>query len=310
MSKKLVIQMDAPEGFNPVTDSTLMLALEAQKRGYEVFYYLPSQIAAISGEIFAQVTPITFFDRTEDFFERGTAQSMNLEEADVILIRQNPPYNMEYLGCTWLLERLKHPKVLNNPANIRNRPEKIFPLEFPEYIPPTCMSANIETLMAFSEEHQNIVLKPLYGYGGLSIFHITPDSYNFKPLIELMLSQSPEPLILQPYLPEVRTQEKRILLVNGELVGGYNRIPSENEIRVNTSRGGTAKTGELTPRQIEISEAIGKVCKLEGLMLVGLDVIGDTLIEINTTCPTGLRMMQKLYGEDLTVPFWDAVEAL
>ncbi len=308
--KKLIIQMDAPESFNPVTDSTLMLALEAQKRGYELHFYTPSQLASVSGEVIAQTRPITFFDRTENFFEYGEVAAMNLEQADVILIRQNPPYNMEYLGCTWMLERLKNPKILNNPTNIRNRPEKIFPLEFPDYIPPTCISADMATLTAFREEHKNIVLKPLYGYGGLSIFHIKPDSHNFKPLLELMLAESPEPVILQPYLPEVMTGEKRIILINGEIAGSFNRIPSEGEIRVNTSRGGGYAPTELSPRQRELSQKIGAICKNENLMLIGLDVIGDYLIEINTTCPTGLRVMQELYDEDLTVTFWDAVEAL
>ena len=302
MSKKLVLQMDPPESFNPVSDSTMVLALEAQSRGYEIFYYMPSQLAVYEHEIIAQVRPITFCDRTENFFEQGEISTMNLEEADVILIRQNPPYNMEYLGCTWLLEQLNHPRVLNNPAAIRNRPEKIFPLEFPEFIPPTCISADKPTLQAFREKHQDVVLKPLYGFGGSSIHHIMPDDPHFESLLDSMLD---EPVILQPYLPEVMTQEKRILLVHGKMGAAYNRLPPAGDFRTNNSIGGTYSATELTPRQTEIAKIIGKICAAEGLALVGLDVIGDQLIEINTTCPTGLRAVQALYQRNLAVDFWD-----
>ncbi len=303
---KLIIQMDEPEEFNPVTDSTMALALEAQNRDYEVFYYTPSQIAALDDRIVAQVRPITFFDRTENFFERGKSQTMDLEKADVILIRQNPPYNMEYLGCTWLLERLKHPKVLNNPASIRNRPEKIFPLEFPDFIPPTCISSDKATLTAFREEHKDIVLKPLYGFGGASIHHIKPNDTKFDELLGENLN---EPLILQPYLPDVMTEEKRILLINGKIAGAYNRLPPEGDFRTNAAVGGSAAKTTLTERQELIAKAVGAACAKEGLMLIGLDVIGDYLIEINTTCPTGLRSFQQLSDLDLTKTFWNEIES-
>ncbi|MDG1287237.1 MAG: glutathione synthase [Rickettsiales bacterium] len=302
---KLVIQMNEPDGFNPVTDSTMALVFEAQARDYDVFYYAPPQIAAVNSEIIAQVRPITFFNRTDDFFEHGELQPMNLEEADVILIRQNPPYNMEYLGCTWLLERLQHPKILNNPTAIRNRPEKIFPLEFPELIPPTCISSDKTTLTAFREEHKDVVLKPLYGFGGQAIHHITPESNGFDALVDKMVA---EPIILQPYLPEVMTEEKRILLVNGKMAAAYNRLPPEGDFRTNAAVGGSAEKTTLTARQIEIAETVGDVCAKEGLMLIGLDVIGDFLIEINTTCPTGIRAVQQLYDQNIAKTFWNEVE--
>lgn len=309
--RRLVIQMDDPHSFNPNTDSTLALALEAQGRDYEIYYYRPNQIGVMEGKVIAQAKPIQFFDRSKSFYEYGDVETIDLETADVILIRQNPPYNMEYLGCTWLLERLQKPKVYNRPASIRNRPEKLFPLEFEQYIPPTCISADTEVLRRFREAHPDTVMKPLYGFGGASIFRFTPESENFNPALELLMATTngKEPVILQAFLPQVMQEEKRILLIDGELAVAYNRVPAQGEIRSNGARGGSAQKTELTPRQREIATAVGGLCKTEGLMLVGLDVIGDYLIEINTTCPTGLRVVEGLYGLNLAAQFWDAVEA-
>jgi len=309
MSKTLILQMDEPESFNPATDTTMALALEAQERGYALWYYTPRQLACVNGEVAAPCRPIRFFKRPAKFFERDEAQQRRLEEADIILIRQNPPYNMEYLGCTWLLEELRRPKIFNHPGSIRNRPEKLFPLEFPQYTPQTCISADVDTLMAFRREHPDTVIKPLYGFGGQAVYHLPPQSQNFESLIVQLLSSSPEPLILQPYLPEVMREEKRILLINGKVAAAYNRIPAEGDFRSNGAVGGSAAPTELTARQREIAESVGDICAREQLMLVGLDVIGDWLIEVNTTCPTGIPVVERLYGLNLAKIFWDAVEA-
>jgi len=309
MTKTLIIQMDEPSGFNPKTDSTLELALEAQRRDYAVYYYTPPQLTCRNGEIVAQVTPITFRDQREDFYTTGEPREMALEEADVILIRQNPPYNMEYLSGLWLLDRLSHPKVLNNPASILKRPEKIFPLEFPHYVPPTCISADVAQLKAFQQQQGECVLKPLYGYAGQSVFHISADGRNLQALLETLLSHSGEPLILQEFLPDVATKDCRLLLIEGELVATMGRIPAKGEIRANGVHGAVFKATTPTARQEEIARVIGKTCRDEGLLLVGIDVIGDTLIEINTTCPTGMRVGREFLGVNLAGLFWDAAEA-
>jgi len=296
---KLIIQMDDPESFNPLTDSTIALAIEAQARSMEVFYYTPNQIAAANGTIEAQLRPITFFaDKSENFFERGEAFTIDLEEAHTILIRQDPPYNMEYLGCTWLLERLKKPKIWNNPTAIRNHPEKIFPLEFPEFLPATCISADRTTLKRFHNKHEVVVMKPLYGFGGAEISLLQKGD-------TLPKGEFSEPMILQEYLPEVMTEEKRIMLINGKIVAGYNRRPPEGDFRTNMAIGGSAHAATLTPRQTEIAEAVGKHCAAKGLLFVGIDIIGDYLVEINTTCPTGIPAVKKLYNTDIAKIFWD-----
>ncbi len=297
---KLIIQMDEPETFNPLKDSTMALALEAQARGMEVFYYTPSQIAAVDGEILATVRAIEFFAKAENFFQRGEPTVMNLEEADTILIRQNPPYNMEYLGCTWLLERLQHPKVWNNPAAIRNRPEKIFPLEFQAYTPATCISADVEQLRTFHRKHGKLVMKPLYGFGGAEISLLEAG--------DTLPAPTDEPMILQEFLPQVQIEENRIMLINGKIEGAFNRRPPEGDFRTNGGIGGSAHVAQLTARQIEIGEVVGKRCKAEGLLFVGLDVIGDYLIEINTTCPTGIPIVKQLYDIDIAKIFWEAAQ--
>jgi glutathione synthase len=304
---KLIIQMDRPEGFKYESDSTLALALEAQKRGYEISYFTPNEIAVVNGEIVAQTKPIRFFEQPDHFFEQESSETTALETADIILIRQEPPYNMQYLGTTWILERLKNPKIYNNPTAIRNRPEKLFPMAFPDYLPESCISEDTETLVQFRKKHGDVVVKPLYGFGGADIELITSDE---DEKFETLIGQDRhEPIILQPYLPEVMTEEKRIILIDGELTGAYNRRPSDQDFRTNGAVGGSAHETKLTPIQQKIASKVGKFCKEEGLMLIGLDVIGDKLIEINTTCPTGLRMLEKLYGINAAGAFWDAVEA-
>lgn len=305
---KLIIQMDEPESFDPTKDSTLALAIEAQARGMEIFYYTPSQIAAVNGKIQARVRPIEFYEEQEEFFKRGDFFVMDLEKADTILIRQNPPYNMQYLGCTWLLEQLQHPKIWNHPAAIRNRPEKLFPLEFPEFIPPSCISADMNRLKAFRAEQGDVVMKPLYGFGGDSIYLVKATEASFTAKVMELKGEENLPIILQRYLPEVLTEDKRIVLIDGEIVASFNRRPAKGEFRTNMAIGGSAHKTELSERQTEIAQKVGGVCKEEGLLFVGLDVIGDHLIEINTTCPTGILAVKRLYDIDIAKIFWDVAQ--
>lgn len=306
---KIFLQIDPPEVFNPKTDSTMSLALEAQKRGHKLFYYLPEDLSNDRGEVCATVRPIVFYPREVDYFEVGEPRRASLEkEANVVLIRQDPPYDMAYLTTTWLLEGLKKPKVLNKPKALREHPEKLFPLQFPQFCPPTLISANMDDLQAFQREVGVCVLKPLYGHGGHGVLKIPATGENLDALLEMLLIQSPEPVILQQYLPFVEQEEKRILLINGEFAGVFGRIPAENEIRTNMRVGGKPIPTTLTTKQHEICKAVGAVCKKEGLMLVGLDVIGDWLTEVNITSPTGLRAVEDLYGENPAAMFWDAVE--
>jgi glutathione synthase len=305
---KVFLQCDHPSRFNPHSDSTIPLALEAQARGYEVYYYTPSQLSAVNGCVMAQARPITFYPRLTDWYEEGAAQFVSLEEAaDVILVRQDPPFDMAYLTTTWLLGMLKKPRVFNSPRALRERPEKLFPLHFPAFCPPTLISANVEELLAYQQEIGEAVLKPLYGHGGHGIFRIPADRSNLAALLEMLFQHSGEPVILQQFLPAVATEEKRILLVNGEIMGAFGRIPAKGEIRSNMRVGGEVIATTLTPYQQEICEAIRPFCQQEGLMLVGLDVIGDTLTEINITSPTGLRALEMLYQTNTASHFWEAV---
>jgi glutathione synthase len=309
MPARIAIQMDPPERLNPALDSTLFLALEAQIRGHLISWFHPSELATTEHSVFAPLKPLTVHDRLEHFYESGAPTSTNLETVDIVLIRQDPPFHMGYLSTTWLLERLKNPRILNNPTAIRNHPEKLFPLDFPEFLPPTRIAADAQAIRAFHREQGEIVLKPLYGFGGHGIFKIGRDGGNLDSLLETLLGvPTPEPLVAQRFLPQVTAEEKRILLINGEIAAAFGRIPQQGDIRSNMRVGGQAVETTLTPRQKDAAAAIGATCAREGLMLAGLDMIGDHVIEINITCPTGLRAAQKLLGVNLAQTFWDAVE--
>jgi glutathione synthase len=310
MAHLIALQMDPPDTLNPATDSSLYLALEAQRRGYRLIWYHPSTLRAENGHILANGYPLTVYDRAENFYEQGSLETMDLEQADFVLIRQDPPYNMPYLMTTWLLELLQHPVVLNRPVALRNLPEKLFPLQFPSFCPPTLITSDRNALHAFRAEHQDIVLKPLFGFGGEGVQLVKHDNPHFGHILDSYFTAAPEPLVAQPFLPLVSTQEKRILLVNGEIGAAFGRIPAEGDIRSNLRVGGTAIATELTPRQRDIAQTVGTRCKREGILLAGLDVIGDWLIEINITSPTGLRAAEKITGNNLAVPFWNAAEAM
>ena len=309
MKLKIAIQMDPVAGINPRTDSTLLMGVEACKRGYEVYYYTPDKLSYNDGMITASAYRITFFADPADYYKLGESLTLDLKTMDVVLLRQDPPFNMAYITTTHILELLA-PKtlVVNDPASVRNHPEKIFPLQFRQFMPPTLVSADLAAIEAFRDEHKDIIIKPLYGHGGRSVLRLKPDDDNLSTLMEMHLATSSEPLMVQAFLPEVRTGDRRIVLIDGRVGGVMGRIPAEHEIRANFRVGGSPAKAELTPKQREICEVLGPIFKAKGLVFVGLDVIGDYLTEINITSPTGLVQMNKLNGTKLEADVWDAVE--
>ncbi len=308
MPRTLALQMDPLPSIRPRSDTSLLLGVEAQARGYRVFQYVPSALSAHGGEVTARAVPVRLMLDDSHWFEAGEPVSLPLSECDVVLMRQDPPFNMDYITATYLLERADpRTRVFNHPTAVRNHPEKLFPLEFPDYIPPTLISTSAEDITAFHRERRDIVLKPLYGYGGAGIIRVRAEGENLGAVLELMLAGG-EPLIAQPFLPEVRDGERRMIVIDGEIKAIMGRIPAAGEIRANLALGGTAVVVEMTPRQKLIGEAVGAVLKQRGLLLAGLDFIGDCLIEINITSPTGLQALNALYGLRLEVDFWDAAE--
>lgn len=305
----VALQMDALERINPLSDTTLLLAQEAQQRGHELWHYLPESLSLGEGGLSAEIAPITIDLSTPPYATLGGRERRLLSDASVVLLRQDPPFDMAYVTSTYLLESLPaKTKVLNDPFHVRNNPEKLFPLQFAQFCPPSCITRNVADIEAFRRAHGDIVIKPLYGHGGHGVFRLSRDDANAQALVEMLLRERGEPLVLQPFLPEVATQEKRIVLIGGEVVGAIGRIPPQGDIRSNLRVGGKAVPTELTPRQKEICEALAPVLREKKLLLVGLDVIGDWLNEINITSPTGLRQLKALYGTMPEKQFWDAVD--
>ena len=309
MSRNVAIQMDPVEGINPRGDSTLLLGHEAITRGYEVFCYEPKSLSIQGDEITAQARPVIFRTDPNDYFTAGDWRKIDLRTMDVVLMRQDPPFDMNYLTATYILERLQ-PDVLvvNDPKSVRDCPEKIFPLLFGDFMPPTLISADNEAIREFREQHKDIIIKPLYGHGGNAVFRLREDDGNFSALLEFFFARSPEPLIFQKYLAEVVSEDRRIILIDGKVAGVLGRIPAAGEHRANFRVGGTAAHVELTPRQQQICDIIGPELKKRGLLLVGLDVIGDWLTEINVTSPTGLQGINRMYGRVIEREVWDAIE--
>lgn len=308
MNLRVAIQMDPLAGINPKSDSTLRLGLEAQARGHRLFYYTPDTLSWREGAVSAVAHPVKFFADESHYFELGNPSRTDLSTMDVVLLRQDPPFNMHYITTTYLLERI-HPKtlVVNDPASVRNCAEKIFPFEFQRFMPPTLVTSDIAEMERFQADHKDIVIKPLYGYAGHSVFRVAPGE-NVGALLAKHFSGHSEPLIAQKFLPEVKDGDRRIILIDGEVGGVLGRIPAENEIRANFRVGGTAAKAELTPRQRECCEALKPVLKARGLLFAGIDMIGDYLTEINLTSPTGLAYMTKLYGIKLEANIWDVIE--
>ncbi|HRW29148.1 MAG TPA: glutathione synthase [Emcibacteraceae bacterium] len=310
MSLHVALQMDPVETININGDSTFALGLEAQKRGHKLFHYLVEDMSYIKDRVKAHAKPLTFRRELGHHYTVGEKEQIDLgSDIDVILMRQDPPFDMGYITATHILEHI-HPKtlVVNDPASVRNAPEKIFLTRYPGLMPPTLITRNKDDVKAFRKEFGDIIIKPLYGNGGAGVFRIAAGDQNMGSLIEMFQEFYVEPFIVQKYLPEVRKGDKRIILVDGVAVGAINRVPSDDEVRSNMHVGGDARKTELTARENEICEAIGPELKRQGQIFVGIDVIGDYLTEINVTSPTGIQEIQRFDGTDIAALIWDAIE--
>ncbi|PKR88505.1 glutathione synthase [Pleomorphomonas diazotrophica] len=310
MSLSVAVQMDHIASIRLAGDSTFALMLEAQKRGHSLFHYTPDKLTLRSGRVTAAIEPVVVRDEPGNHFTLGSPEKTDLSTLDVVLLRQDPPFDMAYLSTTYMLERI-HPStlVVNDPAEVRDAPEKLLVMNYPELMPETIITRDPEEIRAFRAEFGDIVLKPLYGAGGQGVYHVKPDDDNFSAFLELFMTQSRDPFIAQRYLPAVRAGDKRIILVDGKFAGLVNRVPAEGDLRSNMVRGGAAATTEVSKRDLEICEAIGPELRDRGLIFVGIDVIGDKLTEINVTSPTGIRAIKRLGGPDVAALVWDAIES-
>ncbi|WP_105984374.1 MULTISPECIES: glutathione synthase [unclassified Brucella] len=310
MALKVAVQMDHISTVNITGDTTFALSLEAQKRGHELFHYTPDRLSMRDGVVSARVEKMEVRDVKGDHYTLGEPVRRDLTEMDVILLRQDPPFDMNYITTTHLLERI-HPKtlVVNDPAWVRNSPEKIFVTEFPDLMPETLITKDPQEVMDFRREFGDIILKPLYGNGGAGVFHLADGDRNLTSLLEMFGQLFREPFIAQRYLKDVRAGDKRIILIDGEPVGALNRVPSETDARSNMHVGGRPEQSKLTPREREICARIGPSLKERGFILVGIDVIGDYMTEINVTSPTCIREIERFDGTNIAALFWDAVEA-
>jgi glutathione synthase len=301
--------MDPVAGIDINADSTFVLALEAQARGHNLFHYGPQDLSLNQGRVMARARPMSVQRASDGHATLGDAVALELAQVDVVLMRQDPPFDMAYITATHILEYI-HPQtlVVNDPVNVRNAPEKLFVTHFDGVIPPTLISSDLYEILAFRAEHKDIIVKPLYGNGGTGVFHVTPDDENLNALMEMLTGLYREPIVVQRYVPEIRQGDKRIILVEGEPVGALLRVPAQGESRSNLHVGGTAYQSTLTPRETEICQIIGPTLKEMGLLFAGIDVIGDWLTEINVTSPTGLQEINRFDGVKLEANIWDAIE--
>ena len=312
MPLKVAVQMDPVEGINIETDTTFMMMMEAQSRGHGLWVYTPDKLSLEDGRVRARGRPITLRAQRGDHVTAGAMETLDLaDEVDVVLMRQDPPFDMAYITATHLLERV-HPGtlVVNDPAEVRNAPEKLFVTGFPGVQPPTLVTLDAQAIYDFREKHGDIVLKPLYGGGGSGVVKLKADDPNLDALLELHAMIGREPLVAQAFVPAVVKGDKRILLVDGEPVGAINRVPASGQVRSNLARGGRAEAVELTARDRELCAIIGPELKARGLLFVGIDVIGDYLTEINVTSPTGAQQLKRFGGADAAALLWDRIEAL
>jgi glutathione synthase len=309
MPLDVAFQMDHIAGLHIAGDSTFALMLEGQRRGHRLYHYTPDRLAMRDGRILARVEKATVRDEPGNHYTLEAAAEADLSDFDVVHLRQDPPFDMGYITTTHLLERI-HPQtlVVNDPAHVRNAPEKVFVTEFPDLMPPTLITRDRKEIVAFREEHGDIILKPLYGNGGAGVFRLAGGDENLAALLEIFEDAFREPFVVQRYLPAVRQGDKRIILVDGVVAGAINRIPAAGEARSNMHVGGKPEPIELTTRDREICARLGPVLKERGLIFVGIDVIGDYLTEINVTSPTGIREVKRFGGADIAVLVWDAVE--
>jgi glutathione synthase len=307
---KIAFQMDPIGPIDIAADSTFRLAEEAQARGHELFYYTPDQMAYQEGRLTARGWPLQVQRIVGDHAILGDEQEVDLAEFDVIWLRQDPPFDMHYITTTHLLDRV-HPKtlVVNDPFWVRNYPEKLLVLEFPELTPPTTIARDLGTIKAFKQKHGDIIVKPLYGNGGAGVFRLDQNDRNLASLHELFTGFSREPLIAQKFLPAVSKGDKRVILVDGEPVGAINRVPAAGETRSNMHVGGRPEKIELSARDHEICRAIGPLLREKGQIFVGIDVIGEYLTEINVTSPTGIQELERFDGINVAEKIWQAIES-
>ncbi len=309
MAYHIGVQMDPVEQIDIRGDSTFALMLEAQKRGHKLFYYQADHLSMIGDQLRAKGRDLEVFDEVGAHFKASEPYSLDLSKLDVVLLRQDPPFDMHYITNTHLLERI-HPQtlVVNDPVHVRNAPEKLFVMDYADLMPKTLITRQIEDVKAFRAEYKDIIIKPLYGNGGAGVFLLREGDTNLASLVEMFDQMYREPYIVQQYLPDVRAGDKRIILVDGEPVGALNRVPASGETRSNMHVGGRPELIDLTAHDREICEVIGPELKQRGLLFTGIDVIGDKMTEINVTSPTGIREIARFGGADIAVLIWDAIE--
>jgi glutathione synthase len=310
MSLKVAIQMDPIGPIDINADSSFRIAEEAQARGHTLFYYTPDKLAYQEGRVTARGWPLTVQRVKGDHFSLGDEVEVDLSGFDVVWLRQDPPFDMGYITTTHILDMIHSDTlVVNDPTWVRNYPEKLLVLDFPDLTPPTMIARDLDTLKDFRARHGDVILKPLYGNGGAGVFKLRQDDSNLASLHEMFTGINREPLIMQKFLPDVSKGDKRVILVDGEPVGAINRVPAAGETRSNMHVGGRPEKVELTARDLEICAAIGPLLREKGQIFVGIDVIGDWLTEINVTSPTGLQELERFDGTNVTAKIWEAIEA-
>jgi glutathione synthase len=307
----VAVQMDPMTTVDIDADSTFFLMLEAADRGHALWHYEVRHMWLDGAKLFARARPVTVRRVAGDFYTFGEAETLDLSTMDVILMRQDPPFDMAYITATHLLEHI-HPKtlVVNNPAAVRNSPEKLLVTRFPDLMPPTMISRDGTAIREFRARHNDVIVKPLFGNGGIGVFRVKPDDENLGSLLDMFFASSPEPLMIQRYEPAVRLGDKRIILIDGEPLGALNRVPAAGDSRSNMHAGGRPEKTTLTAREREICARIGPTLKAEGLLFTGIDVIGDYLTEINVTSPTGLQQIARFDGINLATPIWKKIETM
>lgn len=310
MALKIAIQMDPIELVEVEADTSFDMALEAFTRGHEIWVYQPEHLSLLEGRVSARARKVTSLQRKQSEHVTLDAPSiLDLHKLDTVLIRQDPPFNMAYITAAQILERLQpEVLVLNDPRAIRDAPEKLFVIDFPDLTPPTLITRDAEAMRAFRDQYKDVIIKPLYGNGGAGVFRVKPDDANFNALLEMFTDFYQEPSILQQFLPDVTAGDKRIILLDGEAVGAINRVPAKGETRSNMHVGGRAEAVEMSARDQEICDRIGPVLSERGLIFAGIDVIGDYLTEINVTSPTGVQEVRRFGGADISALLWDWVE--
>jgi len=306
----VAFQMDPIGPIDINADSSFRLAEEAQARGHKLFYYTPDQLSYQEGKVIARGQDLTVRREMGNHFDVSEMREQDLADVDVIWLRQDPPFDMGYITTTHILDRI-HPDtlVVNDPFWVRNYPEKLLVLDFPDLTPPTAIARDLETLKAFRARHKDVILKPLYGNGGAGVFRLTPEDRNLASLHELFSAMNNEPLIMQKFLPDVSAGDKRVILVDGEPVGAINRVPAKGETRSNMHVGGRPEPVGMTDRDLEICARIGPLLREKGQVFVGIDVIGDYLTEINVTSPTGIQELERFNDVNIAAKIWEAIEA-